>query len=171
MARSPANPYAPVRPNPAREWLKKRAAAASAAASVPPPPPVLSGELLDLSLLVSCLSDRQQCWLIARLQPLIAQRCLPRQKPRWIIPLCARFPLFASPRSRLIYLRARLCDELAAGLLIAATPLSRLSRPARNRALIERAEAIGRLAESLRDQPDAAPLEQELQRALARLAR
>lgn len=171
MVQSPANPYAPQRPNPASEWLKQRAAAASAAASVPPPPPVLSGELLDLSLLVSCLSDRQQCWLIARLQPLIARRRFPRQKRAWTARWRAPFLLLASPQSRLRHLRARLRDELAAGLLIAATPLSRLSRPARNRALIERAEAIGQVAEVLRRQPGAAPLEQELQHALARLAR
>src|SRR5579883_2225457 len=74
-------------------------------------------------------------------------------------------------RHRLNGLRARLRDELVAGLSIVATPLWKMGRAKRNQALAVRAEAIGQLAEVLRRCPGADPLEQELERALAHLRR
>jgi hypothetical protein len=69
------------------------------------------------------------------------------------------------------WLRRRLGEELASGLALLATPLSRLSRPLRNRALVAHAEAIGQLAGEVSRRPGALPLEQELARARARLRR
>ena len=127
------------------------------------------GETFDLLLLVSCLPAWLHNWLIAALQPLAARYAPQRQTDGVAALLRANVLLPNDGQDRAGWLRRKLCAELAGGLSLAATPPGQLSRPARNRALMARAEAIGQVAEELRRRPGAAPLEQELARALAEL--
>ncbi|GEM_PF-855723 len=173
------NPYAPRRVFPAKAWLEKRRAEAtppSASTARPTPQPAAPniaqmppGDILDLALLVSCLAQRQQGWLFAQLQPLVASPRFQRHAPRLVRRLRASIPPLDTPQGRLGWLRARLLSELADGLAVAITPLWQMSRPARNRSLIASAEALGQLVEALGHEPGADPTGQELQRALDRL--
>ena len=126
-------------------------------------------ETFDLLLLVSCLPERLHSWLIAQLQALVAQHAAQHQAGGVAAALRDSFVLRGRQERRPDWLRTRLCAELAGGLSIVTTPPAHLSRPARNRALVARAEAIGQVAEELRRRPGAAPLEQELAWALGRL--
>ncbi len=172
-----ARPFGfPTRPNPASAWLKRHQAAlspatpppqASAPAATPPSLLPLAEEQLDLALLLSCLPSRQQVWLANRIPPLAAQWPSSHRKERW----SASLPLASLYQGRLMWLRARLFNELAGGIFILGTPLWQMSRAARNRALVAHAEALGQVMEALSRQAGAEPPEREFERVLARLRR
>ncbi len=168
---------------PASIWLENRYAASAEAGAAKPSAasgaaPLLSDETLDLLLLISCLPRAYHRLLMDALPALIASGMLTSQpieraapRPSYWRANWFRVSPVEFQRHRLNGLRARLRDEMAAGLSIVATPLWKMSRAKRNQALAVRAEALGQLAEALRRCPGADPLEQELERALAHLRR
>ncbi len=183
---------------PASVWLENRHAASAEAGAAKPSAasgaaPLLSDETLDLLLLISCLPRTYHHLLMDALPALVASGTPLRQpvgRPavhpqpplRQPVESAAPRPSYwranwfrVSPlefqRHRLNGLRARLRDEMAAGLSVVATPLWKMSRAKRNQALAVQAEAIGQLVEALRRCPGADPLEQELERMLAQMRR
>ena len=170
MVPTPLLPPLPSRPNPATAWLKRRqqqAALAAAARPASPDAPIFSRETLDLAMLLSCLPEYLDRWLLEQARQIVA-RYQSRRRWRWPFSWRASPP---EPRDRLSHLRAQLQAELASGLMLIAVPRKPMSRPMRNQTLVERAAVIGRLAGELARAPGAAPLEQELARLLARLYR
>ncbi len=167
MVPTPLLPPLPSRPNPATAWLKRRQQQAAFAAAAPSVAPIFSRDTLDLAMLLSCLPEYLDCWLLEQARQIVT-RYQSRRRWRWPFSWRARPP---EPRDRLSHLRAQLEAELASGLMLIAVPRKPMSRPMRNQALVERAAVIGRLAGELARAPGAAPLEQELARLLARLYR
>ncbi len=168
----PAAPYTPpgtaARRGPSSAPASHRAGAVGKAPS-PGAFPALSEEALDLALLVSCLPPWVRDWLAGQVQALAAQRA--RHRPPGGVAAILRVHLLlpGEQQDPVEWRRRRLCEEVASGLALLGTPLSQMSRPLRNRALVAHAEAIGQLAQEVSRCPGALPLEQELARALARL--
>jgi hypothetical protein len=154
-------------------------AAPAGAVPLPPLPPLsgrgaiptLSEEALDLLLLVSCLPRGVRDGLASQVQALAAQRG--RRRPPGGVAAILRVHLLlpGEQQDPVGWRRRRLAAEVASGLALLKTPLSQMSRPLRNRALVAHAEAIGQLAQELSQCPGALPLEQELAWALASLRR
>jgi hypothetical protein len=169
------DPWAPPRPFPVFAWLAERFPF-----RVPHPQPStrpLTNEErrdLELRLLVSALP----LWLQALLFPTL--RWEARRRAPWGQDRCAagsmlmagrRFPEDSLASDGAALLRSLLVSECEIGLTTVQTPLEWLSRPERNHALAMRAVRLGQLFEALARSPEAEPLEQEAERALAALRR
>jgi len=173
----PFDPWSPPRPFPVHRWQRQRFAFH---VSVPPstrrPQPLTDEQRreIELRLLVSHLPQSLQApffstlrWEVKRRAPWSQERCAagaPRLSQR-------RFPTPTLDHSSPGWLRAMLVSECELGLTTIQTPLAWLNRPARNHALALRAARLGQVAEALERCPQAEPLAQEAERALAALRR
>lgn len=170
---SPFDPWSPPRPYPVHRWLARRFAfRVPHPRSFACPLDAQQRRDLELRLLVSHLPARLHALVLPNLRLELLRRF------PWSLERCAagpplmaakRFPAAALEDSRVLWLRAMLVSEWEIGLTTIQTPLAWLSRPARNHALALRAARLGQLVETLERCPEAEPLAQDIEHALAAL--
>ncbi len=169
------DPWSPPRLFPVHRWQRQRF---RFRVSVPPAPaqpldPDQRREI-ELLLLVSRLPGCVRGLFLSTLR-WEARRRFPWSQERCADGLAllaqSRFPATTLGSGSVSWLRAMLIAECEIGLTTIQTPLEWFSRPARNHALALRAVRLGQLAEALERCPNAEPLAQEAERALAALRR